>query len=87
MSGHRITRLCVEKSPDLSKWAFGAHAPPLAGETLASGETSSPTPVHDGAPILMTASIDAPTTPQVAVNDIGDEEAFLADRRHHQVLQ
>ena len=26
----------------------------------------------------MTASIDAPTTPQVAVNDIGDEEAFLA---------
>ena len=42
------------------------------------GEASSPTPVHDGAPILMTASIDAPTTPQVAVNDIGDAEAFLA---------
>jgi len=78
MSGFRITPLCVEKSPDLSKWAFGAHAPPLAGETSASGGASSPTIVHDGVPILMTASIDAPSTPQVAVNDIGDEEAFLA---------
>jgi small subunit ribosomal protein S1 len=26
----------------------------------------------------MTASIDAPSTPQVAINDVGDEEAFLA---------
>ncbi|MDQ1621272.1 MAG: small subunit ribosomal protein [Actinomycetota bacterium] len=26
----------------------------------------------------MTASIEAPSTPQVAINDIGDEEAFLA---------